>query len=243
MDLPTPLTARWRHLLFLNYEVSPELVIPYLPAHTELDPWRDRLYCSVVGLMFLDTAVFGIPDPLHREYEQVNLRFYVRRRVDNGWRHGTVFLKEIVPESLVTVAARMLFNERYVTMEMMHRLVEERDGMLREGSRMEYGWRNGERWNRIGAEVGTEMGMPAEDSREFAVMHRLFGHSKRLDGSTTETSLEHPVWSIRKVKDARLECDIAAIYGEAFVEPLSAPPAFAFVADGSPVSIRTMESI
>ena len=242
MDLPTPLTAEWRHLLFLNYEISPELVIPYLPAHTELDLWHDQLYCSVVGLMFLDTAVFGIPDPLHQKYEQVNLRFYVRRRVDNGWNHGVVFIKEIVPASLVTVAARVLFNERYVTMDTTHRL-EEDAGELREGSWVEYGWRKKEEWNRVSARVASEIRMPEEDSRELFAMHRLFNYSKRLDGSTTETKLEHPVWGIRKVKDARLDCDIAAIYGEAFVEYLSAPPAFAFVANGSHISILTTESV
>jgi len=37
--------------------------------------------------------------------------------------------------------------------------------------------------------------------------------------------------------DARLEGDIARVYGDAFAEALSGAPTSAFVADGSPVTV------
>lgn len=44
----------------LNYEVSPELLLPRVPAGTELDLWRERALVSVVGFRFLDNTLLGV---------------------------------------------------------------------------------------------------------------------------------------------------------------------------------------
>ena len=80
------LTARWVHLAMLNYEVDPAVLAPWVPAGTELDPWEGRYLASVVGFQFLDTRLLGIPVPFHRDFEEVNLRFYVRRTVGGDRR-------------------------------------------------------------------------------------------------------------------------------------------------------------
>ena len=64
----------------LNYEVPPALLGPMVPVGTELDTWGGITLASIVGFRFLDTRVFGIPIPGHRNFDEVNLRFYVRRR-------------------------------------------------------------------------------------------------------------------------------------------------------------------
>lgn len=73
------LTAEWRHLAMLNFEIDPAAVRPLVPAGTELDDWRGRTFVSLVGFMFLNTRVLGVGVPRHRDFEEVNLRFYVRR--------------------------------------------------------------------------------------------------------------------------------------------------------------------
>src|SRR5687767_11760578 len=78
------LTAEWRWLVMLNYAVNPSVLLPLVPRGTELDAWEGRTYASVVGFMFLDTRVLGVPIPFHRDFEEVNLRFYVRRRGPEG---------------------------------------------------------------------------------------------------------------------------------------------------------------
>ena len=80
MDPRPFLTARWRYLAMLNYEVPPEALAPLVPAGTELDSWQGKTFVSVVGFLFLDTRVLGIAIPGHRDFEEVNLRFYVRRK-------------------------------------------------------------------------------------------------------------------------------------------------------------------
>ena len=76
------LTAEWRTLAMINYEVAPALLEPLVPRGTELDSWDGRTFLSLVGFMFHDTRVRGFPVPFHREFPEVNLRFYVRRQVE-----------------------------------------------------------------------------------------------------------------------------------------------------------------
>src|SRR6185503_10439864 len=105
-------TAHWRFLMMLNYEVDPSVLHPLVPRGTELDTWHGRTYASVVGFLFLDTRVLGLAIPFHRDFEEVNLRFYVRRREAEAWRRGVVFIKEIVPRWAIATVARVAYNER-----------------------------------------------------------------------------------------------------------------------------------
>jgi len=72
----------------LNYVVDPRLITPLIPAETEIDFENGETFLSVVGFLFLDTRLLGLPIPLHRDFEEVNLRFYVRRQSADTWRRG-----------------------------------------------------------------------------------------------------------------------------------------------------------
>ena len=74
------LTAEWRSLAMLNYQVDAAILKPHVPAGTELDSFDGVFYISMVGFMFQRTRVLGAPIPGHQDFEEVNLRFYVRRR-------------------------------------------------------------------------------------------------------------------------------------------------------------------
>ena len=78
------LTAQWRHLVMLNYEVDADVLTPLVPAGTALDLWQGRALVSVVGFRFLDTRVLGAAIPRHRAFDEVNLRLYVRRDAPGG---------------------------------------------------------------------------------------------------------------------------------------------------------------
>src|SRR3954468_11982990 len=99
--LPMPerpfLTADWRFLAMLQYEIDPDVLRPFVPRGTELDDWRGRTLVSLVGFQFLDARGLGAPIPFHRDFAEVTLRSYVRRRAPEGWRRAVVFLREIVP--------------------------------------------------------------------------------------------------------------------------------------------------
>ena len=116
------LTAQWRCLAMVNFEIDPAVLRPFVPVGTELDCWQGRAFVSVVGFLFVDTRVWGWPIPYHRDFEEVNLRFYVRRRAEEGWRRAVVFVKEIVPRAAIAMSARWLYGENYVALPMRHQV-------------------------------------------------------------------------------------------------------------------------
>src|ERR1700738_2719738 len=112
------LTAEWRYLLMLNYEVEPAVVQPFVPAGTALDFFNGRTYLSVVGFRFERARVLGMALPWHQNFEEVKLRLCVRRIVDGAERRGVVFIKEIVPRRFIAWTARTFYNESYVALPM-----------------------------------------------------------------------------------------------------------------------------
>ncbi len=226
------LTAEWRHLVMLNYEVDPALLQPLLPVGTELDFFGERTFVSIVGFRFIKTRVCGIPFPWHTDFDEVNLRFYVRRETPAGWRRGVVFIREIVPRAAIAFIARTFYGEPYSALPMRHRLEVTAAGIA-----VEYAWRRAGRWESLRA---TGAGQPQDIERgseeEFITEH-YWGYTARPAGSS-EYEVEHPRWRIWPQAEAVLDADLAGLYGAQFVETLSARPSSAFIADGSPIAVR-----
>lgn len=227
------LSAEWRTLVMLNWEVDPDLLRPLVPRGTELDAWQGKTFVSAVGFLFLDTRLMGIPMPFHRNFEEVNLRFYVGREGPEGWRRGVCFVREIVPRLAIAAIARWVYNEAYIAYPMRH------GGNVGEsGGSAEYGWRRGGRWESLRATFsGAPKPLEAGSVEEFITEH-YWGYTAQRDGGTIEYRVEHPSWRVWRADEAALDADVAALYGPQFAAPLAAPPSSAFVADGSPVIVR-----
>jgi uncharacterized protein len=230
------LTAEWRHLAMLNFEIDPVLVRPLVPAGTELDDWRGRTFVSLVGFLFLDTRILGIGIPRHRDFEEVNLRFYVRRRTSEGWRRAVVFVKELVPRAAIAMAARVFYGESYLAVPMSHRIAVTGEGpaAIRQVS---YRWRYERQENEIRVTVRGDASEIAAGSQEEFITEHYWGYTRQRRGGTLEYQVEHPRWRAWTAVDARLEGDPARLYGEGFARCLKAPPASAFLADGSEVRV------
>lgn len=224
------LTAEWRHLLMVNYAVDPAALAPLVPTGTELDDWQGRTYVSVVGFRFLNTRVLGVPIPFHRNFDEVNLRFYVRRHVNGEWRKGVAFVKEIVPRRAIAFVARTLYNENYVRMPM-------RSSVTIPGS-VRYEWWHAGAWEGVSAAVVGEPTVPGPAAEETFIAEHYWGYARQPDGSTVEYAVEHPPWRVWQCEAPALASQAALLYGERFAKALAGPPASAFVADGSPVIVR-----
>jgi uncharacterized protein YqjF (DUF2071 family) len=236
-ERPIFLTASWRFLAMLNYEIDPAALAARVPAGTEIDLWNGRALVSMVGFLFLDTRLRGVPIPFHRDFEEVNLRFYVRRRGPEGWRRGVVFVKEIVPRRALAAVANRVYGESYVAMPMRHG-VDLEEGRLREGGGVEYGWRHRGAWQALRARTaGPAAPAPAGSEEEFVTEH-YWGYARPPGGGSIEYRVEHPRWNVWQVAAAELECDAADLYGPEFAAPLAARSTSAFVADGSAVAVR-----
>ena len=222
------LTAEWRSIAMLNYEVDPRALRPHVPRGTELDSWDGVTYASMVGFLFLKTRVMGVPVPFHQDFEEVNLRFYVRRKAEDGWRRGVVFIKEIVPKFAVAALARALYHENYISMPMRNRVGTDLT---------EYGWRPGEEWNFLRVATRGEPGLPKPESAEEFITEHYWGYSAQPDGGTVEYRVEHIPWRVWQVSESRLVCDVESLYGAEFAEALRQPPRSAFLAEGSEVAV------
>ncbi|MDX1501098.1 MAG: DUF2071 domain-containing protein [Thermoanaerobaculia bacterium] len=226
------LTAEWRWLVMLNYPVEARVLAPRVPPGTELDLWEGRPLVSMVAFRFLRTRLLGVPIPFHRDFDEINLRFYVRRRTADGVRRGVVFVKEVVPRRAIAWVARLFYGENYVYAPTRHRLPGLGDG------RLEFSWRLAGRWHRLAARVDQAAELPSEESEERFVTEHYWGYAARRGGGTTEYRVEHPPWPVYPALAPELECDVAALYGPELAPFLEGPPTSAFVAAGSPVTVH-----
>lgn len=230
---PAPfLTATWRHLVLLSYEVDPEVLARYLPQGVELDTWEGKHLISVVGLQFRNTRVLGVPLPFYRSYPQVNLRFYVRRQTEGQWRRGVVFIKQIVPHQVIAMVARWRYQEKFVALPMKSSVAPA--GV---NGQVSYHWRSPLGWNRISVERSGEKGSPESGSIEEFVSEHYYGYNARRDGSTLEYRIQRPQWRIWQARKPELVCNVGEVYGTEFAESLSSPPVSAFAAEGSEVTV------
>ena len=217
----------------LNYEIEPSALASFVPAGTELDLWNGKTFVSVVGFLFQRARVFGISIPFHRDFLEVNLRFYVRRKAPDGWRRGVVFIKEIVPRTAIALVARKLYNEPYIALSMAHR-IEHAGDLLRSA---EYFWRfAGEEHSLRIAAHGEAQPLQHGSEAEFITEH-YWGYTGQRDGGCLEYRVEHVPWRLWQTSRAELACDVAGLYGREFAEALASPPKSAFLAEGSDVTV------
>jgi uncharacterized protein len=163
----TFLTAEWNNLIMANYVIDPEVLKPYLPNKTELDIYNGKCYVSLIGFMFEKTKLLGISIPFHANFEEVNLRFYVRYNDKGVWKRGAVFIKEIVPKPAISIIANTLYKEKYSTMPMKHFYLKDDNEIY-----LGYHWKHKGRWNKLEATTATEaLPMQPGSKEEFIAEH------------------------------------------------------------------------
>lgn len=219
--------ARWRDLALLNYEVSPEILLPHLPAGTELDFFQGKTYFSIVAFLFEETTLFGfIPALFHRNFEEVNLRFYVIRKEKGEIKRGVVFVKEIVPKPFLAWTARTFYNENYVAMPMSHN--------IQRGGLYHYSWAN----NFLKLKTSNELLETQANSTERWITEHYWGYTRISNQKTYEYEVKHPLWNLYPVKDVEVEIDVPQLYGKEFGPAFAAGPSSSFLADGSKVTVH-----
>lgn len=226
------LSAEWRKLAMANYVVDPAIMNPYVPAKTELDLWNDRCYVSLVGFMFLNTALKGIKIPFHTNFEEVNLRFYVRYKDDQEWKRGVVFIKEIVPKPILSLVANTLYKENYVTMPMRHSWED-----VEQQLKVTYGWRKG-KWHSLLLNCSNAAMEIQEGSEEEFITEHYWGYTRISASKTSEYAVEHPRWKVYPVQDYAINVSFGELYGDDFAFLDREKPASVFLAEGSEIIVR-----
>lgn len=222
------LTARWQDLIMANYEVKPELLAPRVPRGTELDLNDGRCFVSLVGFMFLDTRVMGIPVPFHINFEEVNLRYYVKRELPGETRRAVCFVKEIVPRAAIALVARVMYDEPYETWSMAYTRTEKKVG---------YTWEKAGCRNSLSVEIGESLGVPDEGSHGEFIIEHYWGYTTRSATRVDEYKVEHPKWELFSVDNVKIDVDFGKTYGDEFAFLNNEKPYSILLAKGSEVSV------
>ena len=225
------LTAQWRNLLILTYAVDPARIIDLVPAGTTLDWWHSQALVSLLAFQFLDTKILGTPIPFHQDFEEVNLRFYVRRSTVAGVRPGVVFIRELVPRPFVGRMARLLYREPYQVVPMRSK--------VRPGPppNVEYQWDVGSHWCTVAAEGQGEGSEPAPGSLAEFLTVRHWGYNGEEGNDTLEYRVDHPRWNTWHAENARVDYNAEILCGMELAPQLKTPIS-ALIADGSAVTIH-----
>jgi len=232
------LTAEWNDLAIFNYEIDPKILDNYVPKGTELDLWNGKCYISLIGFMFENVKVLGIKVPFHVNFEEVNLRFYVKRYEDGIWKRGVVFVKEIVPKHAITIVANTLYNEHYQTLKMRHSRTKN------ETSRsFLYEWFKDSKWNSISMTTDKNaIPIDVNSEAEFITEH-YFGYTNYNKEKSIEYAVSHPRWEQLKVIESKIDVDFESIYGKDFKFLQELKPTSEFLSIGSKITIEGKKTI
>jgi uncharacterized protein YqjF (DUF2071 family) len=231
----TFLTAQWRKLLMANYIVDPAVLLPYVPAHTELDLFGGKCFLSLVGFMFMDTRLLGFRVPMHVDFEEVNLRFYVHHTGAGVQRkRGVVFIRELVPRFALSFVANTFYGEHYETLPMRHKWHRSKAGLV-----VSYRWNKGGNWHKLQAVASPESAPIAAGSEEELITEHYWGYTKLRSGRTSEYEVVHPRWDVYHVHRYSVDVDFMKLYGPDFALLDGMQPASVLLAEGSGVTVRS----
>jgi uncharacterized protein YqjF (DUF2071 family) len=229
------LTAQWEYLVMLNYEVNPTLLRSYIPPGTEIDYFNGKAFVSVVGFLFNNTRVMGVKWPGYINFEEANLRYYIRYADTDGFKRGVGFVSEIVPKPLVAGIANFLYKEHYSTAKMSH-CITTTDDLLK----VEYQWqRKDEQQNRIYVEASPMLQEIEKGSEAEFIFEHYFGYTALNENTTIEYTIQHPRWQVYPVLNYSLTCDAEKLYGKDFAAIINnQQPNSVFLARGSAVQVK-----
>lgn len=229
------LSARWEYLAMFNYAVDPQILQKHVPPGTELDFFDGEALVSIVGFLFNDTKVLGIRWPFHVNFEEANLRYYVKRFDGTQWKRGVGFVSEIVPKPLVAGMANLLYNEHYSTATMGHQIIEKPDNLF-----VEYSWKKRNQFrNVMQINAVPELQDIEEGSEAEFIFEHYFGYNQLNSTTTIEYAVNHPRWKVYPVTRFSIDCDIENLYGKEFVPYiLNKQPHSVFLSKGSSVTVK-----
>jgi uncharacterized protein YqjF (DUF2071 family) len=229
----TFLTAEWRKLMMAQYAIDPALLTPYLPTGVELDFYNNRCYVSLVAFLFDRVRLKGLPIPFHTRFEEVNLRFYVRRREPDGTnKRGVVFIREFVPRRAIAFVAKRFYEEPYTAIPTNHQIE-----LSAESLKVGYGWDLGGRSHSIAVEAAPTPQPILPNSEEDFITEHYWGYTKRRNGSTSAYQVDHPSWQIYAPRSYEIVADFNLLYGPSFAFFNDQPPSSVLLAEGSAVSV------
>ena len=232
------LMAEWRKLAIANYNIDPIHLNNLIPAGTQLDYYTNSCLISLVGFRFVNTKLLGFKIPGHINFDEVNLRFYVKRKEGDTWKRGVVFIKEIVPKPALSFIANMVYKEKYITLPMKSNWDEKENELL-----VSYNWRLKSSWQKFQVYASPIQKEITPNSLEEFITEHYWGYTRINNNLTFEYEVTHPRWSQYKVKEWNIEVDFERTYGSQFGFLNKLEPTSVMLAEGSQITVEHKRKI
>lgn len=227
------LTADWRRLISANYVVSPEIMWKHVPEGTELELFNGQCFVSLVAFRYSDTRLLSVRVPFHTMFEEINLRFYVRRKIaPNQWRSEVAFTRLFFPKRALTMVAKQIYKENYQTFKMKHFWSEVDDKL-----KVSYALKK-DSWHSFDVTSEKEPEKIKPDSYEDFFSKQFWGTSQIDSKSCTIYEIEHPEWHTHRVIDWNVSFDFGEVFGPEFKHLSGEKPHSVHLFDGSEVIVN-----
>ncbi len=231
------MTAQWLDLLIASYRVDPSLLEPHLPSGLELLEWQGAPHVSLVAFDFNRVRMWGLAVPGHTRFPEWNLRFYVRT-TEREPRRGVVFIRELAPRRLVSLGARLLYNEPYETRPMTRT-----SGPREQGTAHAHSLRHRTGEMTLGWIAGDGAVIPPDDSEAHFFKEHSWGFGRTRSGATMVYRVDHPVWQTREITSLAINIDGHSLYGDTWAFIGQREPDSVVFADGSDVRVYPGEKL
>lgn len=186
-----PIAMGWRHLLFANWPVDPDIVATRLPDGLSVDTYDDQAWLSVVPYLNVDVRPRGIPGGVGFELPELNLRTYVTRDGEPG-----IYFFSLDAEGVLGVVGARLFHHLpyyYADIDM-----SAADGEIAFESDRRHPGAFPARFSGTYEPIG-EVFVPDPGSLAAFLTERYRYYTTARDGAIRYADINHEPWSLREV--------------------------------------------
>ncbi|MFU1783795.1 YqjF family protein [Haloarcula japonica] len=208
-----PLEMGWRHLLFENWPVDPEMMDAHLPASLTADRHDGSAWLSVIPFTNVAVRPKGVPRALGVRLPEINVRTYVTR---DGV--PSVYFFSLDAQGLASVTGARLFH--HLPYYYARIALEMNDGRVRFESRRQHPGARPGRYEATYWPTGEPFDAPTDPLAEFLVERYRF-YTEAPDGSIRYTDVDHDAWTLYPAT-ATVETD-TLLRADGFARPGAEP--------------------
>lgn len=186
-----PIAMGWRHLLFANWPVDPDIVETRLPDGLHVDTHDGQAWLSVVPYLNVDVRPRGVPGGVGFELPELNLRTYVTCDGEPG-----IYFFSLDAEGLLGVLGARLFHHLpYYAADID---MSAADGEIVFESDRRHPGAFPARFSGTYEPVG-EAFVPDPDSLAAFLTERYRYYTTGRDGAIRYADIDHEPWALREV--------------------------------------------
>lgn len=232
------LQADWNKLICANYIIDPKILEKYIPFGTILDLHQEKCYVSLVCFKYSNTQLFGIKFPFYKNFEEINLRFYVKREISPGiWRKEAAFTQLFFPKRPLTFIANFIYKENYKTRPIKHTLKKN------EFHDVTTYYIKNKKWFHISVSYDRKLHPIVKTSSEYFFHGHLWGTAKVNSKSSTSYKIEHPEWKTYSITNWEINVDFGSLFGNDFKFLNAIKPESVMMTEGSKVTVKKKHMI